>query len=131
MSIEAPIYRKTVVTIATDQDHPFEVMLRPVLHAEALCGQLGEIARIGGGEVGGTEPDAALANTATAKDGSPRGTFRFSLGERVGLNDSNEIGRIIGRAEYSNQINSYLVRYRAGDGRQTEAWWTEDAILGV
>jgi hypothetical protein len=39
-----------------------------------------------------------------------------------------EGGEIIGRSEYSNSCNNYYVRYRAGDGRQTETWLAEDAI---
>jgi len=39
-----------------------------------------------------------------------------------------EGGEIVGRTEYTNSANTYLVRYRAGDGRQTEQWFTEDAI---
>ncbi len=40
-----------------------------------------------------------------------------------------ESGIVIGRAEYTSSANSYLVRYRAGDGRQAEEWWDEDAIV--
>ncbi len=40
-----------------------------------------------------------------------------------------EQGEVIGRSEYSTTpTKSYLVRYKAGDGRQVEEWFTEDAI---
>jgi hypothetical protein len=54
--------------------------------------------------------------------------FGFDLKQKVKLVESNETGEIIGRAEYTESMNAYLVRYRAGDGRQSEAWWTEAAI---
>jgi hypothetical protein len=55
-------------------------------------------------------------------------TFAFDLNQRVALTESDEAGYVIGRAEYTNQSNSYLVRYTAADGRQVEAWWAEDAL---
>lgn len=39
-----------------------------------------------------------------------------------------EAGVVIARAEYARSANSYLVRYRSGDGRQIEAWHDEDAL---
>ncbi len=54
--------------------------------------------------------------------------FKFELSQRVELDESREEGTVIARAEYSNKCNQYLVRYLAGDGRQTESWWDEDAI---
>ncbi|SCM79846.1 Bacteriophage protein (modular protein) [uncultured Pleomorphomonas sp.] len=54
--------------------------------------------------------------------------FKFKLGAIVALTHSPETGEVIGRAEYTTTENNYLVRYRAGDGRQTEAWWGESAI---
>lgn len=57
--------------------------------------------------------------------------FRFELRQEVSLSESEEQGIVIGRAEYSNSDNSYLIRYVAGDGRQVEVWWTEDAIEAV
>lgn len=56
--------------------------------------------------------------------------FKFELGQIVALAASGETGHIIGRAEYTYANDSYLVRYKAADGRQTEAWWSEDAIAG-
>lgn len=54
--------------------------------------------------------------------------FMFDLGDRVHMTESAEVGTIIGRAQYQTSENTYLVRYRAGDGRQTECWWGESAI---
>lgn len=55
--------------------------------------------------------------------------FKFKLGDRVRLTESGEDGAVVGRAEYSNSSNTYLIRYKAGDGRQVEQWWQEDALL--
>lgn len=54
--------------------------------------------------------------------------WEFELGQRVKLVESGEEGLVIGRAEYINMPNQYLVRYRAGNGQQVEAWWAFDAI---
>lgn len=54
--------------------------------------------------------------------------MKFELGRTVRLIYTDEEGRIIGRAEYEESESSYLVRYRAADGRQTEAWWNESAL---
>ena len=58
-------------------------------------------------------------------------SFAFSLGQQVVITASGEEGQVVGRAEYSNCSNSYYVRYRARDGRATEAWWTEDALTAA
>lgn len=55
-------------------------------------------------------------------------SYRFTLGQDVVIAASGETGVIVGRAEYTNSSNSYFVRYKASDGRATEAWWTEDAL---
>lgn len=57
--------------------------------------------------------------------------FTFDIGERVKLAASEEQGNVVGRAEYQHAEDSYLVRYKAGDGRQVEQWWTEDALEAV
>ena len=54
--------------------------------------------------------------------------FAFELEAKVKLKLSGEKGEVIGRAEYTYCENHYMVRYRAGDGRQTESWWGESAI---
>ncbi len=57
--------------------------------------------------------------------------FKFKLGAIVRLTHSPETGEVIGRSEYTTAENGYLVRYRAGDGRQTECWWGESAVRAV
>lgn len=54
--------------------------------------------------------------------------FRFNLNQQVSISASGEAGQVIGRAEYSNGQNSYLIRYKAADGRAVESWWGEDAL---
>lgn len=54
--------------------------------------------------------------------------FKFRLGDEVAIAASGETGEVIGRAEYSNAEDGYLVRYKAGDGRATESWWGESAL---
>ncbi|MCJ2051700.1 hypothetical protein [Methylobacterium sp. J-070] len=57
--------------------------------------------------------------------------FAFGLRQLVGLVGSDERGTVIGRADYAENGRSYLVRYRAGDGRLTEGWWNEPALAAV
>lgn len=54
--------------------------------------------------------------------------FKFELGQQVALLCSDETGVIIGRAQYTTVGCTYLLRYKAADGRAVEAWWNEDAI---
>lgn len=54
--------------------------------------------------------------------------WKFDLGNGVRLSMSNEKGVVIGRAEYSENSDQYLVRYKAADGRQTECWWGGEAL---
>jgi len=54
--------------------------------------------------------------------------FEFRLAQVVRLVDSGETGTVTARAEYLHGENSFLVRYRAGDGRLTEAWWGASAL---
>ena len=55
--------------------------------------------------------------------------FKFSLEDKVKLTHSDEHGDVIGRSEYINSEPTYLIRYVAGDGRQIESWWAEDALM--
>jgi len=57
-------------------------------------------------------------------------TFKYGLGDRVQLKESEEEGEVVGRAEFSNADDSYLIRYQGKDGRLVEVWWTESAIYG-
>jgi hypothetical protein len=54
--------------------------------------------------------------------------FKFKLGDKVKLTQSEENGVVISRAEHQNHCNQYSVRYKAGDGRVLESWWDEDAL---
>jgi len=55
-------------------------------------------------------------------------TFRFELGDNVGIIVSSERGMVIARAEYLESEPQYLLRYKAADGRACEAWWAENAL---
>lgn len=57
--------------------------------------------------------------------------FKFHVGQGVKIADGNEIGKVIGRAEYDYSENGYLIRYVAGDHRAVEAWWTESALAAL
>ncbi|MBL1434712.1 MAG: hypothetical protein COB08_000725 [Rhodobacteraceae bacterium] len=54
--------------------------------------------------------------------------FKYKLGDSVGIPTSGEMGEVIGRAQYSNADDGYLIRYRANDGRAVEAWWSVEAL---
>lgn len=54
--------------------------------------------------------------------------FVFELGQAVALKQSREAGFVIGRAEFQESSPSYQVRFLAGDGCLTEAWWPASAI---
>lgn len=54
--------------------------------------------------------------------------FKFGLNDCVKISVSGECGVIRARAEYVHCENSYLLCYKAGDGRATEAWWAESQI---
>jgi hypothetical protein len=55
-------------------------------------------------------------------------SFKFNLNASVSIAASGEAGEVVGRAEYAVAENSYLVRYKAADGRAVEAWWSESAL---
>lgn len=57
--------------------------------------------------------------------------FKFNLGETARITSSDEQGTVIGRAEYQHCDNSYLLRYRSGDGRAVETWWSESALAAA
>ena len=54
--------------------------------------------------------------------------FKFELENIVLIEASSETGKVIGRAQYLNGQNNYLIRYKAADGRAVELWWGEDAL---
>ena len=57
--------------------------------------------------------------------------FKFDLKAKVTIAASGEQGEVIGRAEHVYAENNYNVRYKAGDGRAVESWWTESALEAV
>lgn len=57
--------------------------------------------------------------------------LKFNMNQIVKLIASGESGTVVGRAEYAHSEPSYLVRYKAADGRQVEGWWSESAIEAV
>jgi hypothetical protein len=67
---------------------------------------------------------ATKAAPGPAKAGT---IYEFAMNQKVTLL-SGERGHIIGRAEYQHSCPSFLVRYKAGDGRLVESWWVADAM---
>jgi len=57
-----------------------------------------------------------------------QGIFALNIGQMATIIASGEQGHVIGRAEYLNSENSYLLRYKAADGRATEQWWSESSL---
>lgn len=56
-------------------------------------------------------------------------TFQFGMKQIVKIEESDEAGTVIGRAEYESADNTYLIRYKTAEGVATEAWWTEKALV--
>ncbi|MCB0574906.1 MAG: hypothetical protein KDC61_10115 [Saprospiraceae bacterium] len=54
--------------------------------------------------------------------------FKFKLDHPLVILCSGEEGTVIGRAQYLNGENQYLMRYKASDGRAVENWWGESAL---
>ena len=54
--------------------------------------------------------------------------WEYNLDQAVLLKFSREVGVVVARAEYAFRENQYLIRYKAADGRQVEAWWGASAI---
>lgn len=54
--------------------------------------------------------------------------FKFELSETVKLKHSGETGEVRGRGEYVDGESSYLIAYKAADGRQVQSWWDEALI---
>lgn len=57
--------------------------------------------------------------------------FIFDLGQTVQIVCSGETGTVIGRAEFTNAEHSYNIRYKCGDGRAVESWWTVSALAAA
>ncbi|MEQ1511650.1 MAG: hypothetical protein ABL934_03115 [Lysobacteraceae bacterium] len=54
--------------------------------------------------------------------------FKFSLHQKVQITVSGESGEIWARSEYAHAENTYLVHYKAADGRAVRAWWDESTL---
>lgn len=56
--------------------------------------------------------------------------FDFDLRQVVRLVENlEEKGTVIARAEYDRDENRYLVRYVNGQGVTVEQWWPESALI--
>ena len=55
--------------------------------------------------------------------------FAFALRDRLVIACSGEAGTVIARSEYVDYAApQYLLRYKAADGRATDAWWPQSAL---
>lgn len=57
--------------------------------------------------------------------------FKFELSQLVESRVSDEWGHVKARAEYATAENSYLVHYKAADGRAVSAWFDESDLDAV
>lgn len=55
--------------------------------------------------------------------------FNFSLHDEVQIVGSNIIGRVIGRAEFIGDENSYQLRYVDSKGEPVKQWWNESDLV--
>lgn len=51
------------------------------------------------------------------------------LGEIVTNRSSGEQGEVLGRAEYAHSEPTYMVRFKAADGRAGQEWWEESVLV--
>ncbi len=57
--------------------------------------------------------------------------FKFELNQFVAISISGEMGHVKSCAQHSDHSNTYLVHYKAADGRADEKWFDEDDIEAV
>jgi len=55
--------------------------------------------------------------------------FIFGLGDTATIAVSGETGTVIGRADYLENENNYLLIYQAADGRAVKQWWKQSELL--
>lgn len=55
-------------------------------------------------------------------------SFIFAMRSQVSIEVSGEHGIVVGRAEYLNGEDQYLVRYCNKEGTAVEQWWAESAL---
>lgn len=72
---------------------------------------------------------AAICSGSIDRRRNAMSEFRFNIGDRVTISASGESGLVVGRAEYESGVVSFLVRYKAGDGRAVEVWWNDSALV--
>lgn len=52
----------------------------------------------------------------------------YGFDEKVKIACSGEKGVVIGYAQYKDAQDQALVRYKSGDGRAVETWWSVSAL---
>jgi len=55
-------------------------------------------------------------------------SFKYELGQLLAIEVSDEVGEVIGRAQYIESIEQYLLRFVGADGRAREEWWSIRAV---
>lgn len=73
-------------------------------------------------------PSGAALQESQSMNTPTKPKFTFSLGQQVVISASGEQGTVVARAEYLNSEDAYYIRYKAADGRATEAWWPDSAL---
>ena len=61
-------------------------------------------------------------------DNKTKEDFLFPLNENVTIIESGESGTVIGRVQYIESVDQYLIRYCCADGRAVEDWWSVRAL---
>jgi len=69
-----------------------------------------------------------MSETQSTYSGPAHPGFLFVLGDSVRISCSQEAGQIVGRAQYLNAENQYLIRYKKANGEAVERWWGESAL---
>lgn len=55
-------------------------------------------------------------------------TFEFELNDTVLIKPTHQIGKVIGRAEYTYAEKMYLVTFVNGNGNVHEEWYRADIL---
>ncbi len=129
------------LTLEEPDDPAWEAGMATIREIQELADRLKEISKADSVILNFAGDAADVFDEARADDGAEDGDvrvvgrndpafFSYGLNHRVALL-SGEEGEIIGRAEYAEGFDSYLIRYTAADGRLVEGWWNEPAIRDV
>lgn len=54
--------------------------------------------------------------------------MKYKIGDELVLKDSREVGEVVGRADYKDHKDQYLLRYVSAQGVLVEQWWPESAL---